>query len=262
MSLFSMIFGRKRAARDEPTTEPSRSGRHTSAETAVAWREGSYPMEVVGESHYQDALIAICGRHTRHGIEIDLEATIVLDPTNAHDPNAVSVKINDRPVGYLPREQAARVSRQMRDEDIQRARCRARVRGGWRTNQYDEGHYGVMLAIPRSGRIDFGNRVGPNETAPAQRAPSPTRPVAAADGPLQGHWVAIQGERSDGAIAQRLAGAGATIMASVGKSTTLLVVAEEEPFSEGIVRSAMYRKAELNGIRIVSRSTAIKMAEQ
>jgi hypothetical protein len=52
------------------------------------------------------------------------------------------------------------------------------------------------------------------------------------------------GTRRDSEIAQELAAAGATIMAGPGKSTTLLIVVGERPFSFGTVRSATYRKAE------------------
>lgn len=81
---------------------------------------------------------------------------IECEPANHHDPNAIMVKIQGRKVGYLSREQAQRVGQQMREAGLKAATCLARVRGGWRTNQYDEGHYGVNLAIPNLGRIDFG----------------------------------------------------------------------------------------------------------
>jgi hypothetical protein len=113
-------------------------------------------MQAVGESHYQDSLIAICGAYSRDGTEATYEGLIEREPANPHDPNAIMVKILGRKVGYLPREQAERVSEQMRGSGLSSATCSARVRGGWRTNQYDEGSYGVQLAIPNHGRIDFG----------------------------------------------------------------------------------------------------------
>lgn len=121
----------------------------------VAWRANSFPMEAVGESNYQEALIAICGKHTRRGYEGEHEAVLQLEPTNTYDPNAVRVSIGDRKVGYLAREQAARVKEQMQEAGLVSVRCGARIRGGWRTNQYEEGHYGVRLAIPTRGEISF-----------------------------------------------------------------------------------------------------------
>jgi DNA polymerase-3 subunit epsilon len=70
------------------------------------------------------------------------------------------------------------------------------------------------------------------------------RPKPAATGPLRGHWIALVGTTVDSAIAHELAAARAKIMASVGKSTTLLVINADEPFDYGIKRSASYRKAE------------------
>jgi hypothetical protein len=125
-------------------------------------------MEVVGESNYQDALIAICGRHTRQGHDEKYEALLELEPNNQYDANAVRVSISRRKVGYLSREQAERVGGQMRQSGLDVAACNARVRGGWRTNQYDEGHYGVFLSVPNHGWIDFGIGV----EAPARQGKS------------------------------------------------------------------------------------------
>lgn len=177
------------------------------------------------------------------------------------------MKINGRKVGYLPREQAARVADQMRGEGQSAAACSARVRGGWRTNQYGEGHYGVQLAIPRSGWIDFGIGSTPPPVSPSPRKEVRRRPKAAAAGPLIGQSVALMGAATDGDVAQELASAGAHIMAGLGKSTTLLVVAGETPFPFWIRRSSTYRQAEkliVEGasLRIVSLSEARAMISE
>jgi hypothetical protein len=204
-------------------------------------------MEVVGESHYQQALIAICGPHTRVGHDETFSAVIELEPSNPYDSNAVVVKIHGRVVGYLPREQATRVGSQLREEGLFGVGCIARVRGGWRTNQYDEGHFGVQLAIPQRGWIDFGTGRSSQavlEAAPQIKAERGKRPEAAASGPLLGESVAIIGAPPDGELAKKLAAQGARIMSRIGKSTTMLVVAEDRPFTPGLTGSATYRKAE------------------
>jgi hypothetical protein len=229
MSIFSFLFG-------DPKPKSAQQPR-------IRWREGSFPMQVVGESNYQDALIAICGAHTRHGHEGEHEAFIEPEPSNPHDPNAIMVKIRGRKVGYLPREHAQRVGQQMQKAGLVAAACPARVRGGWRTNQYDEGHYGVSLAIPNLGWIDFGiGAEQPARTSPPK--PTAKRPEAATLGPLQGHRIALMGAASDSEIAHELAAAGARIMSGVGNSTTLLVVVTERPFDVGIRRSANFCRAE------------------
>jgi hypothetical protein len=147
----------------------------------------------------------------------------------------------------------------MREEGLISATCKSRVQGGWRTNQYDEGHYGVRLAIPTWDWIDFGTGRSPPATAASGRKSN--RPEPAPSGPLRGEWVAIIGATSNGDLARELAGKGAHIMAGVGKSTSLLVVAEEWPFGSELVGSTQYRKAEQRisegrPLRIVSLSEA------
>jgi hypothetical protein len=66
---------------------------------------GTFNVEAVGESHYQAALRAICGKgKVRHPCIADL----VLEDDNAHDNQAVAVKINGATVGYLSRNNARR----------------------------------------------------------------------------------------------------------------------------------------------------------
>jgi hypothetical protein len=159
MGMFDWLFGRpvtaELPARPTAPTKPRFEAPRPVPLRRIQWREGSFPMEAVGESNYQSALQAICGPHTRDGHDAEFEAIIEREPSNAYDSNAVMVLIKGKKVGYLPREQAERVAGQMASKDIMAARCRARIRGGWRTNQHDEGDFGVRLAIPNHGEIEF-----------------------------------------------------------------------------------------------------------
>jgi NAD-dependent DNA ligase len=212
----------------------------------VSWREGSFPMNAVGESHYQDVLEKICGGHSRYGHEFEVDADLLRQPTNPHDANAVAVKIRGNIVGHLSREQAARVSSQMAEDGIDQVACRAKIVGGWRTNQYDEGFFGVRLAIPMWGWIDFG--LGKKEPVRSTTKTQPdgkdktVRPQAAEDGPLKGQYIVIWGAKDSGEEAQELAKLGAHIMAGVGKSTTM-VVQINEALTPGMESSSTYRKA-------------------
>ena len=67
---------------------------------------GGRLINVAGESHYQDALHAICGDPGDEGVRREAEADLVPEPSNPHDPNAVRVEIGERLVGYLPRDEA------------------------------------------------------------------------------------------------------------------------------------------------------------
>lgn len=157
MGLFNWLFGggnRPIVVSPAPPSGKERPQPRLAAKNVVR-TTNSFGMEVVGESNYQGALIAICGKHTRTGYDGEHQATLILEPSNAYDPNAVMVMIDGRRVGYLAREQAKRVGGYMRAAGLDRAICDARVQGGWRTNQHDEGHYGVRLAIPSRGEVGF-----------------------------------------------------------------------------------------------------------
>lgn len=247
----------------QPASQPAVARRNIPA-SRVVWRENSFPMEVVGESGFQDALVAISGGHNRYGHYLPCEAEIMREPSNPHDPNAVVVLIEGRKVGYLAREQAARVSAQMVTDGVQAVRCGAQITGGWRTNQYDAGFFGVKLAIPSWGWIDFGvGAIAPPAGEGANASPWPKRPTverpkAAKEGPLRGERVAIMGEPGDGPLAQELAASGATIMAGIGKTTTMLVVADNRPFSEGVKRSATYVRA----LELIAEGEALRILSQ
>lgn len=68
---------------------------------------GSDLIEVVGESFYREALRELA---RSHGAGRSLAATLVCDPANPYDRNAVKVMIEGQQVGHLPRELAALVA--------------------------------------------------------------------------------------------------------------------------------------------------------
>jgi DNA polymerase-3 subunit epsilon len=68
-------------------------------------------------------------------------------------------------------------------------------------------------------------------------------PKAAIEGPLKGQRVAILGAARDGTLGQWLAAAGARVAASVGSTTTILVISADQPFGRYFEASATYRRA-------------------
>jgi rubrerythrin len=68
---------------------------------------GHETLEVVGESHYQDALWQIVGGRTRDPVRYETHAILVPDPDNRYDDNAIEVRIDGLLVGYLSRDDAA-----------------------------------------------------------------------------------------------------------------------------------------------------------
>jgi DNA polymerase-3 subunit epsilon len=114
----------------------------------------------------------------------------------------------------------------------------------------------VVKAIDHTG-LQLSDWLAPQ---PRKRASAPPPPPA--DGLLKGQRIAILGEPRNGSLAQLIAANGGRIMASVGATTTMLVVAADEPF--GYVRyDAAFKKAEacrLSGadIQIVSANALLR----
>jgi hypothetical protein len=67
---------------------------------------GAGTLEVVGESHYQDALWALVGGVRDERVRQDVTATLMAESNNPYDANAVSVWINNTLVGYLRSDEA------------------------------------------------------------------------------------------------------------------------------------------------------------
>ena len=209
----------------------------------IQWRAGSFPTVVVGESNYQRAIIAECGRHTRYGVEHECVGTVRPDPNNRFDANAVEVLIGGQRVGFLNREEAPRIKEALAAVGLGSATCGARISGGWRTNQHDEGHFGVRLAIPGWGPLDFGGGLTHGVKREWPKKERRARPTSSGSGPLLGRRIALMGG-AQSQLAEELAAMGATIVAGVGKTTTdLIIVGSEPPFTFGERRSRNFEIA-------------------
>ena len=112
---------------------------------------GGHEVEVVGESHHQDELLQITGGRRRYGgVNVGVVAELVPEPDNRFDPDAVTVEIDDRPVGYLRREDVERL-RPLIDDSLDMhgiATCEAVIRGGWDRGRNEVGWFGVTLLLP------------------------------------------------------------------------------------------------------------------
>lgn len=135
---------------DRPATTPRRRLQAFVGPIRPVTLEGSSGLEVVGESHHQDDLLALVGRRPYGGVELTAVAELVPEPANPADPEAIAVAIADRTVGYLARADA----RQLHDlvVDVRRARghatVRAVIRGGWDRGRSDVGWFGVTVLVP------------------------------------------------------------------------------------------------------------------
>lgn len=110
---------------------------------------GGRRVNAVGESNYQATLEQIVGGKRERGADDSVQAFLVREPKNRHDPNAVKVLVNGETVGYLCREDAIAYQPALRRIERERAvaMCEARIVGGWRGPGGDEGHFGIWLDL-------------------------------------------------------------------------------------------------------------------
>ena len=99
--------------------------------------------DVVGEASYQDALTRICGGKGEFSAEHQCKATLIPEPTNPEDANAVQVIIDRKLVGYLTREHAIEYRQHI---GAKATSCDAKIVGGWKDAQ-GEGNFGVKLKV-------------------------------------------------------------------------------------------------------------------
>jgi hypothetical protein len=102
--------------------------------------DGSFEIEVVGESRYHANLASIAGRGHEDGVDVMKTAYLVPEPKNPNDSNAVRVDIDEKKVGYLRRELAAVVSPALRRAKVVGIQAQARITAG-----FDGGSYSVWI---------------------------------------------------------------------------------------------------------------------
>ncbi len=95
----------------------------------------------------------------------------------------------------------------------------------------------IVRAIEHTG-IDLAGWLNPATYRTA------AAPKAAAEGPLKGERIAILGATRNGALGRWLAEMGGRVVASVGTSSTMLVVSNEQPYGRFFHASPAHRRAE------------------
>nr|CRY97644.1 hypothetical protein [uncultured prokaryote] len=79
----------------------------TAASAVLFEREPSCrEIHLVGESHYQRAIRKVTGRVGNESLNFDCIGTLVPEPDNEYDENAIGVQIEGEKVGYLSRGDA------------------------------------------------------------------------------------------------------------------------------------------------------------
>jgi hypothetical protein len=107
-------------------------------------------VRVVGTSFHQDELEVIAGGRNFAGTRRRLlTVTLIREPDNPYDENAVRVDAAGVPVGHLSREDAP----QFHSIIQHAATCRAELVGGWDQGRGDRGSIGIeILTGPRPSR--------------------------------------------------------------------------------------------------------------
>jgi hypothetical protein len=80
---------------------------------------GRYPLEVVGESHYAEALKSLPLPKGASASVLLGNARLVHKPDNIYDPNAMAVLIDDRQVGFLSRDDAVTYHRAFESRGVE-----------------------------------------------------------------------------------------------------------------------------------------------
>ncbi|MGE3874091.1 MAG: HIRAN domain-containing protein [Parvibaculaceae bacterium] len=123
---------------------------HTARTIRTLTGSGDFDYEIVGEASYQDSLFAIAGQNDEAASHL-CEARLWPEPHNPHDRNAIRVEIDDRVVGYIPRNQTAAFHEILNGRS---AICEAEIVGGWDRGERGRGHFGVKLDIDWPLRFD------------------------------------------------------------------------------------------------------------
>jgi hypothetical protein len=92
-----------------PAVDPVRSPpRQAPIDYRFAGSIGWPNADIAGESFHESEIVAALGRRPKidEELEVTVDATLVPEPHNPHDSNAISVRIKGKVVGYLPRETA------------------------------------------------------------------------------------------------------------------------------------------------------------
>jgi HIRAN domain len=111
MGILRRLFGGGEQPPDRPRTaswDQRTSWLYNGTEVHLC--EGQVDLEVVGEASYQDSLWQVVGRRSAGAdhVRMEVSAVLVAEADNPYDPNAVSVWVWGRKVGYLSRDDARR----------------------------------------------------------------------------------------------------------------------------------------------------------
>ncbi len=214
-------------------------------------------VDVVGESHRQQALERIGGGRDANGVrDPDHVAGLLPERDNPVDPEAVAVQVDAMHVGYLSREDA-RAYRPVLDRLAAHGlymACQATLSGGWDRGPSDRGSIGVRLHVgtPAALWAEMDTMLGPGEPMPAGSVASIPAPMPVG-GAAPPEWAgksvcftgpsgfAFRGSQVGRGMQELLAVQhGMVVLPRVTKALDLLVIGFGQPQTGKTAKAALY----------------------
>jgi len=115
---------------------------------AVATDPDLVEVDVVGESHHQDALEQVAGPPSELTKHYQVGTTLRCDPNNPYDSNAIRVECMGQHVGFIPRQTAALLSSCMHAGCGGVLEAVGFIVGGW-DNGISTGFYGIRVWVKK-----------------------------------------------------------------------------------------------------------------
>lgn len=133
-----------------------------------AWLGWAAPLSIVrGESHYQDALMALTGKPQKDGYVVPVVATIKRELANKYDRNALAVLIGNKKVGYIAKEIAAQLAPTLATGNCQEFQVAAVIRGGYTRRPSFGVYLWPKILITPGPDIDFDETAHDRFDAPS-----------------------------------------------------------------------------------------------
>jgi hypothetical protein len=174
-----MVLRRWRSRQDQVAERRAQAASEVQAD-AEADGEGLLEIEVVGESHRQEALERIAGAKDEQGKQMSVGITLRAEPSNEYDRNAVRVECYGQLLGYVARDAASRLSAPIQDRCGGALEARGLIVGGWRDSR-GEGHFGIRVWLTDRDAARLG--LAPDVLDPSRGRPRMARPELLAPAP-------------------------------------------------------------------------------
>jgi hypothetical protein len=166
-----MSFWRRLFGAADARLSPPRGTRTVTA--TIVDGPGTFDVEAVGESNYQDILWRAVREHAPAGrrYRVPVVAVLLPEPSNPYDRNAIRVLINGETAGYLSREDAIEYQEFIvaRTHDDRAAGCNAFIYGGSISGER-RGSLGIWLDLPDPKHPDMPRHGTPKTTGASAAA--------------------------------------------------------------------------------------------